>query len=199
MDVTTGPTRPAQEGAVQAGLVQEGAAQAGLVHAVLGSPVGPVVVAVEDGAVTHLRLPRTDGTPAADDVGERVDPGDDPVLAEAVRQLAAYFAGELRDFDLPLRYAGTAFQRKVWDGLRRVPYGTTTSYGALAESVGLDPRTTARAVGAANGANRMAIVVPCHRVIGAGGKLVGFAAGLDRKRTLLDLERRVVGGPALLF
>ncbi|QGQ20910.1 methylated-DNA--[protein]-cysteine S-methyltransferase [Cellulomonas sp. JZ18] len=179
--------------------VPEGAPQAGLVHAVLGSPVGPVVVAVEEGAVTHLRLPRTDGTPAADDVGERVDPRDDPLLAEAVRQLTAYFAGDLRDFDLPLRYAGTAFQRKVWDGLRRIPYGTTTSYGALAESVGLDPRTTARAVGAANGANRMAIVVPCHRVIGAGGKLVGFAAGLDRKRALLDLERRVVGGPALLF
>lgn len=171
----------------------------GLLHAVLDSPVGPVVVAVDDGAVTHLRLPRTDGSPAADDVGERVDPDDDPLLADAVRQLAAYFAGDLRDFDLPLRYAGTAFQRKVWDGLRRIPYGTTTSYGALAASVGLDPRTTARAVGAANGANRMAILVPCHRVIGAGGRLVGFAAGLDRKRALLELERRVVGGPDLLF
>ncbi|WP_341765645.1 methylated-DNA--[protein]-cysteine S-methyltransferase [Cellulomonas shaoxiangyii] len=170
-----------------------------VVHAVVDSPVGPVVVAVEDGAVTHLRLPRTDGGPAADAVGERVVPEDDPVLAEAVRQLTAYFAGDLREFDLPLRYAGTAFQRRVWDGLRQVPYGTTTSYGALAAAVGLDPRTTARAVGAANGANRMAIVVPCHRVIGAGGKLVGFAAGLDRKRTLLELERRATGGPALLF
>ncbi len=176
-----------------------GGTTAGLVHAVLDSPVGPVVVAVHDGAVTHLRLPRTDGSAATDDVGERVDPADDAVLAAAVGQLTAYFAGDLRDFDLPLRYAGTAFQRRVWDGLRQIPYGTTTSYGALAEAVGLDPRTTARAVGAANGANRMAIVVPCHRVIGAGGKLVGFAAGIDRKRALLELERRTVGGPDLLF
>ena len=164
-------------------------------HTVVASPVGPLSVGVVDddegAAVTHVRMTRSDDRavdPFADLTSTRVVPGDHALLAEAVRQLDAYFTRGLRDFDLPLRPAGSAFQRRVWEGLRRIPYGTTTTYGALAADIGLDPRTASRAVGAANGANRIAIVVPCHRVIGADGTLTGFAAGVDRKRALLDLE-----------
>jgi methylated-DNA-[protein]-cysteine S-methyltransferase len=111
----------------------------------------------------------------------------DPMLAEAVRQLRAYFEGELRRFDLPLDLAGTEFQRRVWLELTRIPYGETRSYQEMANAIGA-PKAV-RAVGAANGANPVAIVVPCHRVIGAGGKLVGYGGGLPLKRRLLSLER----------
>ena len=168
-------------------------------YAVVPAPFGPVAVGVTDGALTDVRFPHADGSAATDGLGERVDPADDPVLAGAVHQLTVYLAGELRDFDLPLRYRGSVFQQRVWEGLRAVPYGTTTTYGALATSLGLDPRTTARAVGAANGANRMPIVVPCHRVIGADGTLTGFSGGVERKRVLLALEARVASGAGTLF
>lgn len=168
-------------------------------YAVVDSPLGPVAVGVEDGAVTDVRLPHADGTAATDGLGEAADPDADPVLAAAVAQLTAYFAGERRDFDLPVRLGGSVFQQRVWEGLRRVPYGTTTTYGALATAVGLDPRTTARAVGAANGANRLPILLPCHRVVGADGTLTGFSGGLERKRALLAFEARVASGAATLF
>ncbi|ADG75308.1 methylated-DNA/protein-cysteinemethyltransferase [Cellulomonas flavigena DSM 20109] len=168
-------------------------------YALVVAPFGPVAVAADDGAVTDVRFPHADGTPATRGLGEPAAPDADPVLAEAVRQLRAYLAGELRDFDLPLRLRGSPFQQRVWQGLRAVPYGTTTTYGALAAAVGLDPRTTARAVGAANGANHVPIVVPCHRVLGADGTLTGFSGGLERKRELLALEARVASGAATLF
>ncbi|MBT0993340.1 methylated-DNA--[protein]-cysteine S-methyltransferase [Cellulomonas sp. DKR-3] len=178
-----------------------GAEVAAAVHAVLGTSLGDVVLAATVGpagaAITHLRLPHGDGSAAGPGPGMRVDVADEPVLAAAAEQLTAYLAGELREFDLPLAYAGTDFQRRVWDGLRRIPYGSTTTYGDLAATLGLDPRTTARAVGAANGANRIAVVVPCHRVIGADGTLTGFAAGVERKRELLDLEASVTGAATL--
>lgn len=101
-------------------------------------------------------------------------------------QLSAYFAGELREFDLPLAPAGTPFQLAVWSALRAIPYGETASYGQLAAAVGRP--AAARAVGAANGRNPLAIVVPCHRVIGAAGALTGYAGGVERKRALLELE-----------
>jgi methylated-DNA-[protein]-cysteine S-methyltransferase len=110
-----------------------------------------------------------------------------PLLAEAVRQLQAYFAGQLRDFELPLDLAGTEFQRRVWLELTRIPYGETRTYQEMARAIG-SPKAV-RAVGAANGANPVAIVVPCHRVIGANGKLVGYGGGLPLKRRLLTLER----------
>ncbi|MGO9231332.1 MAG: methylated-DNA--[protein]-cysteine S-methyltransferase [Bryobacteraceae bacterium] len=113
--------------------------------------------------------------------------GGNPLLAEAVRQLHAYFAGRLRRLELPLDLAGTEFQRRVWLELTRIPYGETRSYQDLANAIG-SPKAV-RAVGAANGANPVAIVVPCHRVIGAGGKLVGYGGGLSIKRRLLSLER----------
>ena len=107
-------------------------------------------------------------------------------LREAVRQLRAYFAGELRDFDLPLDLQGTQFQLRVWKELTAIAYGTVRSYAQVAEAIGA-PKAV-RAVGAANGANPIPIVVPCHRVIGSSGKLVGYGGGLPLKRRLLDLE-----------
>jgi methylated-DNA-[protein]-cysteine S-methyltransferase len=116
----------------------------------------------------------------------RPNPGH-PVLMEAERQLRAYFAGELRRFELPVDLAGTPFQQSVWRELLKIPYGETRSYGQLAR--GLGAPAAVRAVGAANGANPVPIVVPCHRVIGASGKLVGYGGGLPLKRRLLALER----------
>jgi len=113
--------------------------------------------------------------------------GRNALLAEAVRQLRAYFDGHLRRFDLPLDLAGTEFQRRVWLELTRILYGETRSYLEMARTIGA-PKAV-RAVGAANGANPVVIVVPCHRVIGSSGKLVGFGGGLPLKRRLLSLER----------
>jgi methylated-DNA-[protein]-cysteine S-methyltransferase len=109
------------------------------------------------------------------------------LLREAERQLRLYFAGELRRFDLPLDIAGTGFQKRVWRALETIPYGETRSYREIAETIGA-PRAV-RAVGAANGSNPLPIVIPCHRVIGSGGKLVGYGGGLALKKRLLDLER----------
>jgi methylated-DNA-[protein]-cysteine S-methyltransferase len=108
--------------------------------------------------------------------------------AVPTRQVQEYFDGQRTAFDLPLNARGTQFQQRVWAELRRIPYGTTISYGELARRLGLNDHAAARAVGAANGANPIGIVVPCHRVIGADGKLVGYAGGLDVKRKLLELE-----------
>jgi len=116
----------------------------------------------------------------------------DPVLAAAAAQLGEYFRGARQTFDLPLAPAGTPFQRRLWARLAEVPFGATTTYGALAEALG-DPNL-ARAVGAANGANPLPIVVPCHRVVGSDGSLTGFAGGLDAKRWLLAHEGRAVQG-----
>jgi methylated-DNA-[protein]-cysteine S-methyltransferase len=110
-----------------------------------------------------------------------------PMLVETARQLRAYFARELQSFELPLDPSGTPFQLRVWRELVKIPYGETRTYGQLAESIGAP--AAVRAVGAANGANPIAIIVPCHRVIGASGKLVGYGGGLPLKRRLLALER----------
>jgi methylated-DNA-[protein]-cysteine S-methyltransferase len=109
-----------------------------------------------------------------------------PLLTEAARQLQAYFAGQLREFSLPLDLQGTDFQKRVWGQVAAIPYGETRSYGQIATAIG-SPRAV-RAVGAANGANPVPIVVPCHRVIGANGKLVGYGGGLALKKRLLELE-----------
>jgi len=112
-------------------------------------------------------------------------------LKEVRRQLSEYFAGERREFDLPLKAEGTPFQRRVWQELMRIPYGETISYGELARRVGQP--AAARAVGSANGRNPISIVVPCHRVIGASGKLTGYGGGLPRKVWLLEHERDASG------
>ena len=115
---------------------------------------------------------------------------DDSAFADAREQLAEYFRGERQEFDIPLALNGSDYQLRVWRALQKIPYGETTSYGEIAKRIG-DP-TGARAVGWANGSNRIAIIVPCHRVIGANGKLVGYGGGLDNKRLLLDLEAGAV-------
>jgi methylated-DNA-[protein]-cysteine S-methyltransferase len=106
---------------------------------------------------------------------------------ETKRQLTAYFAGSLTELDLPLQMQGTVFQQRVWEALRTIPYGTTLSYGALAQQIG-QPKAS-RAVGLANGRNPVSIIVPCHRVIGANGKLTGYGGGIERKQWLLNHER----------
>jgi methylated-DNA-[protein]-cysteine S-methyltransferase len=112
----------------------------------------------------------------------------DVLLDEAERQLREYFAGERTTFDLPLASDGTEFQNKVWGELRRIAFGETASYGEVARRLGYDP-VVSRAVGAANGANPIPIIVPCHRVIGADGTLTGYAGGIERKKVLLALEQ----------
>lgn len=121
--------------------------------------------------------------------GARFEPGDSPILGRLRTELAEYFAGRRRSFDVPLRTPGTGFQMRVWAELLRIPYGATTSYGRLAIAIGSP--SAVRAVARANGDNRIAIIVPCHRVIGSDGSLTGYGGGLWRKKKLLDLEARV--------
>jgi methylated-DNA-[protein]-cysteine S-methyltransferase len=148
------------------------------------SPVGTLRLAADGGALVALELPgRARGTEVADARRH-------PVLRRAADQLAEWFAGERREFDLPLRPAGTPFQEEVWRALLAIPYGATESYAALAARVGRPG--SARAVGAANGRNPIALVIPCHRVIGASGALTGYGGGLPLKRWLLAHEQSVL-------
>ena len=146
----------------------------------MDSPVGEITIVAEDDAITSISF-------SADPPADAIRDDDQPLLASARDQLSDYFRGERKEFDLPLAPRGTPFQQRVWLALREIPYGSTTGYGAIATKLGLSAGS-ARAVGMANGANPVAIVVPCHRVIGSSGKLVGYAGGLERKRTLLGLE-----------
>lgn len=146
---------------------------------VVDSPVGPLELVERHGELVGIRF---DAAPTAGSDREVA-----PVLAAAARQLAEYFAGGRREFDLPCGPDGTAFQRAVWADVASVPWGTTTTYGAVAARLGL-PAGASRAVGAANGANPLPIVVPCHRVVGSDGRLTGYAGGLARKAALLRLE-----------
>ena len=159
-------------------------------HAVVDGPLGPMVLVAQEGRLAGLYLHEQRHLPPADRLGDR----DDATLPDLQAQLHAYLAGELRAFDVELAPLGTPFQAEVWAALRRVPYGATTTYGALAAAVGRP--SAVRAVGAANGRNPYCLVVPCHRVVGADGSLTGYAGGLDRKRFLLDLERRSGAAPA---
>jgi methylated-DNA-[protein]-cysteine S-methyltransferase len=156
----------------------------------LPSPLGPLVLVGTTDALTAIWLP------SGQDADLRPESGWVETAApfrEAVRQLNAYFAGTLREFDLPLAPAGTPFQQRVWRALREIPYGETLSYGELARRIARP--AAVRAVGAANGRNPLAIVVPCHRVIGRDGRLVGYGGGLPAKKLLLELERRGAGVP----
>lgn len=154
------------------------------------SPLGDLLLISEDDVLRALYLPEHRGSPH-DGSPDATSTAESPVLRAAAAQLDAYFAGELREFDLPLAPAGTRFQRQVWDELGRIPFGETISYKELATRLG-DPRKV-RAVGLANGRNPHSIVVPCHRVIGADGSLVGYGGGLERKQWLLEHEAVAVG------
>ncbi len=142
-------------------------------------PIGRIALVAEDDELCELRFL---GGPMQDD-SVFAAPKEKGVMGEALKQLKAYFAGKLRDFDLPLGPKGTAFQKKVWKQLEKIPYGTTKSYLDVAKAIGKP--SGPRAVGLANGKNPIAIIVPCHRVIGASGKLVGFGGGLPTKKWLL--------------
>lgn len=148
------------------------------------SPIGPLVLVAENGAIIGLYMNTPRHAVVRDDW---VESPDDPLLRRAAEQLAEYFAGSRREFDLPLAPRGTGFQARVWEELKRIPYGETISYGELARRVG-DPNAS-RAVGLANGRNPVSILIPCHRVIGASGKMTGYGGGIERKIALLDLER----------
>jgi methylated-DNA-[protein]-cysteine S-methyltransferase len=148
----------------------------------VSSSLGKMCLVSDGVALTELWLPSN----VSDQTITRGEP--DEVLKETARQLEAYFAGQLREFDLPLRLAGTAFQQKVWDELTRIPYGETISYAELARRIG-NPKAC-RAVGLANGKNPISIIVPCHRVIGANGTLTGYGGGIPAKQWLLKHEQR---------
>ncbi len=161
-------------------------------YATLPSPVGDLLVTSDGEALTGLYTE-----------GHRAPPGVDPLwrrdpapFREAAAQLRAYFDGESRSFDLPLAPRGTEFQRVVWSALREIPFGERVSYGELARRLGRP--SASRAVGRANGCNPISIIVPCHRVVGSGGSLTGYAGGLDCKQRLLEHEARfAVVGPAV--
>ena len=148
------------------------------------SPIGPLLLAGDETALVYLGFPtgkRAMQAKAEWQASERP-------FGEVRAQLAAYFEGDLREFDLALRPPGTEFQQSVWQALRQIPYGETRSYADIAKAIGRP--TATRAVGAANGANPIPIIVPCHRVVGANGSLTGFGGGVQTKRFLLDLEWR---------
>ena len=146
----------------------------------IDSPLGKLLLVSDGQALTRLAM-----SPRPNDVPD--DAHRDPAaLADVAAQLDAYFTGELTEFDLPLAPRGSEFQLRVWNALLEIPYGETASYGEIAARIGR--HDTVRAVGTTNGRNPIAVIIPCHRVIGADGSLVGYGGGLDRKRLLLELE-----------
>jgi methylated-DNA-[protein]-cysteine S-methyltransferase len=159
-------------------------------HTTIDSPLGELTLVARDGVLSGLYFPGHWYMPTRDVFGVRAEHG----FEQAQEQLEEYFAGERTEFDLATTIAGDDFQRRVWELIDRIPYGQTTTYGEMAQELG-DP-TLARQVGGAVGRNPLSIIVPCHRVVGKDGKLTGYAGGLDRKRSLLELEgagERVAG------
>jgi methylated-DNA-[protein]-cysteine S-methyltransferase len=151
-------------------------------HTTIESPLGKLTLVAADGVLSGIYFPGHWYPPGRDVLGARSESG----FEQAEAQLAEYFAGERTGFELQTRLAADEFQRRVWELIDRIPYGETTTYGAMAAELG-DP-TLARRVGGAVGRNPLSIVVPCHRVVGKDGKLTGYAGGLERKRHLLELE-----------
>jgi methylated-DNA-[protein]-cysteine S-methyltransferase len=155
-----------------------------MLYTTIESPIGELLLLGDRGALRGLCMQDAPNPTA-------IEPGwcaDDGAFADVRRQLDEYFAGDRTAFDVPLAAAGTPFQRAVWRGLRDIPYGETVSYGDLARRIGRP--SAVRAVGLANGRNPIAVMVPCHRVIGADGTLTGYGGGIERKRLLLELETR---------
>jgi methylated-DNA-[protein]-cysteine S-methyltransferase len=156
------------------------------------SPVGKLLLVADEDGLLELAFAEGRTPPVVNPAWSEGG----AALREPLRQLRAFFAGELRDFNLPLKPRGTTFQQRVWELLREIPFGETISYGELARRVG-NPAAS-RAVGLANGSNPIAIIVPCHRVIGSNGKLTGYGGGLENKRWLLDFERGQLFGQHLM-
>ena len=153
------------------------------IYTTIDSPIGELLLtSTADGELTRLSMQDAARPLKIPDDWRR----DDGTSTEAISQLRAYFAGERQEFTMPLAPHGNAFELRVWQALREIPYGETASYGEIARRIGSP--TAARAVGLANGRNPIAVIVPCHRVIGSDGSLTGYGGGLERKRYLLDLE-----------
>lgn len=155
----------------------------------IGTPVGRLGITASDKAVTRIFFAH--GCGADIDRMEAPAVENTPLLRQAATELAEYFAGRRREFSFPLAPAGTPFQQAVWNALRTIPYGESRTYGQIAALIGRS--NACRAVGMANNRNPIAIVIPCHRIVGSGGKLVGYAGGLDTKAYLLGLERGTKG------
>lgn len=164
-----------------------------LQYRVIDSPVGPLTLAGTGSTLLHLRMDGQSHEP--DRAGW--EPAASDAFADVVEQLGAYFAGSLTAFDVDVELRGTEFQRRVWSALQTIPYGETRSYGEIAAQIG-SPGAS-RAVGLANGRNPVSIVVPCHRVIGSTGGMTGYGGGVNRKRTLLALEKANSPAVATLF
>jgi methylated-DNA-[protein]-cysteine S-methyltransferase len=163
-----------------------------ILYRTIDSPIGLLTLAGRDGVLTNLRMVEQTYEPSRADWTL-----DNSAFADATKQLDAYFAGERLDFEVEFDLGGTQFQQRVWKALLTIPYGETRSYGEIAGQIGAPG--AARAVGLANGHNPIAIIVPCHRVIGASGKLTGYGGGLDRKQTLLSLEKQRMPADMTLF
>ena len=166
-------------------------------HAIVGSPVGPLTLVRDDEGITGLYFRHHWTRPDPASFGPRVDAAGDRGFDEAVRQLNEYFAGERREFGLPLTPHGEPAAQRVWRLLAAIPYGQTTTYGALARQIGGD--VTPKEIGAFVGRNPLSIFIACHRVVGAGGQLTGYAGGLKRKQHLLELEQAIPAAPAGLW
>jgi methylated-DNA-[protein]-cysteine S-methyltransferase len=152
------------------------------------SPVGPLRIVAHGDAITAIEFSPY-RPPAGRPLGERDD--NDPLLRRTIEQLTAYFARDLKEFDLPLDPRGSVFQRRVWDELLDVGYGETATYGEIAHRLGKS-NAASRAVGLANSQNPIPIVIPCHRIIGANGTLTGYAGGMERKQILLGIEQEAL-------
>lgn len=155
-------------------------------HTTVETVLGQLVVTADGENITGVYFPKHWHPPGADQLGTEVDLEDDELLSKAATQLRDYLAGDRDDFDLPTATSGDDFEESVWAILKNIPYGAKTTYGGVASQLG--DRALAQRVGQAVGHNPLSIIVPCHRVVGAGGKLIGYAGGLKRKQYLLDLE-----------
>ena len=166
-------------------------------HVVIESPIGPLTLVRDDDGLTGLYYPGHWTRPDQTTFGPRVEASDDHGFNEAIAQLREYFAGERQEFDLPLNPLGSERARRLWQLLAEIPYGRTTTYGALAHRIGggVSPRD----IGGFVGPNPLSIFIPCHRVVGSTGKLTGYAGGLDRKRYLLELEKAIPAAPQALW
>jgi methylated-DNA-[protein]-cysteine S-methyltransferase len=166
-------------------------------HVVVDSPIGPLTLVRDETGLTGVYYPGHWTRPDRNSFGPQVDASEDHCFDEATAQLTEYFAGDRRDFDLPLNPRGNDQARQVWQLIAEIPYGQTISYGELARR--FDGDLDARDIGGFVGSNPLSILIPCHRVVGSTGKLTGYAGGLDRKRYLLELENAIPAAPETLW
>lgn len=164
-------------------------------HRIIDSPLGDILLRAEDGVLTGVFFAGQKYYPAHARAVAPVPAADARVMAQAAEELGAYFDGTLHVFAVPFRFAGSAFQQRIWQALCDIDFGELSTYGQLGAGLGLPP-SHARAVGGAVGRNPLSVIVPCHRIVGASGDLTGYAGGVDRKRALLSLEGSLPAGDA---